>query len=336
MNNLIPLAIFSSVSVTTLLFFIVYINALYKGNKLSKLLFSGLLLATSVRIIKSVVYYLFNIPLIGTALGFIGLSYIGVFTWLYFKYSSDDSSKFNPKDLIHFGFGFVGFFLIWPFNIGEAKALYTLANTISIIYLLVSWLMVYRKKSSSKLISSWNTLVLISVTIVLGAFVYQLFSSSLFEYALGAGIASIITYVLFFFVLKNGRLFAQAINNTATIEASLMRKIEQALDVEKVYKQNSMTITQFSSYIGAPSYKVSMALKEKYRKPFPELINYYRVNEIKERMLKGEHKLFKIESLAFDAGYSSPSSFYTAFKKETGTTPKAFIQSNCNGQFNLI
>ena len=61
---------------------------------------------------------------------------------------------------------------------------------------------------------------------------------------------------------------------------------------------------------------------------FNEYINYNRVNEIKEAILKPEYQSTKLAGLAFDHGFNSISAFNTAFRKFTDTTPSQYRKIN--------
>ena len=57
-------------------------------------------------------------------------------------------------------------------------------------------------------------------------------------------------------------------------------------------------------------------------KNFALFINEYRVAEAKQ--LLQENNQFTLESIGFEAGFSSKSTFYATFKKLVGKTPAAF------------
>ena len=73
-----------------------------------------------------------------------------------------------------------------------------------------------------------------------------------------------------------------------------------------------------------PSYLVTRSVKLLYDRSFPETLNHFRVEEVKQMLLDPKKEHLKIESLAYDVGFASPSAFYAAFKKCTGQTPTAY------------
>ena len=85
-----------------------------------------------------------------------------------------------------------------------------------------------------------------------------------------------------------------------------------------------MNLQQFSTDYDIPSYLVTRSVKELYGKSFPETLNHFRIEKIKEMLLDPKKEHLKIESLAYEVGYTSPSAFYAAFKKSTGQTPTAY------------
>lgn len=102
---------------------------------------------------------------------------------------------------------------------------------------------------------------------------------------------------------------------------SILKKIRTALEEEEVYKQNSLTINHLSESIQEPVYKISKLTNKHYGKTFPELVNHLRISDVKSKLTDPKFNNYKIEALAYESGFNTPSSFYAAFKKETGMTP---------------
>ena len=77
------------------------------------------------------------------------------------------------------------------------------------------------------------------------------------------------------------------------------------------------------------SHHLSQILNEELGCTFFELTNSYRIEEAKKRLSESENQ-YKIEQLAYELGYRSKATFFTAFKKATNLTPQKFreIQSN--------
>jgi len=328
MNLFLPLAIFSSINVATAIFFAIYLLKIYKGERLPRLFLAGLILSIATRIGKSIIYYVFGIPDFGTAIGFLGLANIGVFTWLYAKYITSQHEKFKRVEYLHFVIGFIGFLLIWPFSFLAAQSWYLMGSLISLSYLACSFFYLWKNKTPNVSLRKWNTLLLASVFTILLFFILQLNTKTLFEYALGAGVASVLMYVLFFAILKNDKLLLRQKSKSIVIEKKLMVKIQEVLEEQKLYKSSSLTLNQLSEQLGEPSYKISIALKKKYNKKFPELINSLRISDVKNQLTDGKSASMKIESIAFDVGFNSLSSFNAAFKKFEGVTPSIYKKNN--------
>ena len=73
---------------------------------------------------------------------------------------------------------------------------------------------------------------------------------------------------------------------------------------------------------------ISNAINQELGKNFFQLINEYRVEEVKERLKDSDNDHLKILSLAFEAGFNSKASFNRVFKSFTGQTPKDYKSEN--------
>jgi AraC-like DNA-binding protein len=98
---------------------------------------------------------------------------------------------------------------------------------------------------------------------------------------------------------------------------------------EKVYKCPDLDLKSLSERLQTPSYLVTKAINEGLGLNFYELINRYRVEEVKSLLINHDHKRFTLMAVAFDAGFNSKTTFNTVFKKMTGLTPSLYRSRNC-------
>ena len=68
-------------------------------------------------------------------------------------------------------------------------------------------------------------------------------------------------------------------------------------------------------------------IKTIYGKSFVEFVNGYRVNYVMTALKNGEHKSLTLLAIAFDAGFSSKSTFYRTFKQKTNLTPSEYLSN---------
>ncbi|NVJ66579.1 MAG: helix-turn-helix transcriptional regulator [Gammaproteobacteria bacterium] len=109
--------------------------------------------------------------------------------------------------------------------------------------------------------------------------------------------------------------------------SDIIEHLELQLTNEKVYLDPSLNISQLAKTLEINSANLSQIINAHYGKSFRSLINDYRIEDIKEKLLTPDNKA-SILSLALESGFNSEASFYRIFKNSTGITPKAFIQNN--------
>ncbi len=96
----------------------------------------------------------------------------------------------------------------------------------------------------------------------------------------------------------------------------------------KYYRDSNLNIRTLSHQLDMPYHELSALINQKYNRNFNEFINSFRISEVEEALRSGQHTSLTIMGIAQRAGFKSSSVFYTAFKKEKGTTPKAFIRQH--------
>ncbi len=276
-----------------------------------------ILLAIGLRVGKSIFFFLLNdMAPIGLALGFLGLASIGPLSLFMVR----RDSLVNVRNAWHFILPMVGSvacFLVSPSPL--ETYFYESATIILAIYLIFSWRYLFRPVETFE--RTWNRSVMIMVSGVWFALMYQHVSATMMNYAIGAVIAATFIYWLFFQSFKTG-VFPKGI--AISLPDQTLEKVRHALELQETYKESGMNLQLFSKALDVPSYLITRSVKELYGKTFPETLNHFRVEKMKQMLLDPKKEHLKIEALAYEVGYASPSAFYAAFKKSTGQTPTAF------------
>jgi AraC-like DNA-binding protein len=104
------------------------------------------------------------------------------------------------------------------------------------------------------------------------------------------------------------------------------KKIEEHLLTRQSFKKQGLTSSQLAVELAMPVHHLSYVLNQHYKQRFTDFINQCRVDYIR-RLFKGEEwRKMKLESLGAEAGFSSRSTFFSAFKKITGLTPAEYAR----------
>lgn len=106
--------------------------------------------------------------------------------------------------------------------------------------------------------------------------------------------------------------------------AEILRKLLAYMEDEKPYLNNEITIGELADMLGLHSKTLSQVINEQLNVNFFNFINGYRVEEVKAKLRNPDFDHYSILGIAYDAGFSSKSSFNSIFKKFTATTPSNY------------
>ncbi len=91
------------------------------------------------------------------------------------------------------------------------------------------------------------------------------------------------------------------------------------------YLDSNLSLRSFAQQIGIHPNQLSWLLNESFGKNFNEFINHYRIETFKSLAKNPQNANITILGMAYDSGFNSKTVFNTYFKKETGLTPKQFL-----------
>ncbi len=111
--------------------------------------------------------------------------------------------------------------------------------------------------------------------------------------------------------------------------SDLVNKIRKYMVIEKPYLDRELTIYDLSNQLKISKHILSEVINEHMGMNFYNLVNEYRIKEVKERMESDDYRQLTILAIAYDSGFNSKSSFNTIFKEKTGQTPSEYL-SNLN------
>ncbi len=145
---------------------------------------------------------------------------------------------------------------------------------------------------------------------------------------------SFLVFVIGIYTLTNPEIFDEielivsSENSADFIENldELVAKIDSVMVEQKPFLQPRLTLADLSKLTGIGRHVLSKILNDVYEKNFFDFVNSYRIEEFKGLLEKSEVNFMTHSALALEAGFNSKSTFYTAFKKLTGKTPKAYLK----------
>ena len=102
---------------------------------------------------------------------------------------------------------------------------------------------------------------------------------------------------------------------------SIVSKLNHAMEHDRLFLDASLSLPKLARHISRSAYHISQTLNENLGVNFFDYVNRYRVNAAKEQLQNTDNTVLDI---AMDVGFNAKSSFYTAFKKDTGITPNQY------------
>lgn len=102
----------------------------------------------------------------------------------------------------------------------------------------------------------------------------------------------------------------------------IFNKLLFSLEKEKIYKDPDLSLSKVADIIKSNEKYVSSAISTYTNMNYNNFINSYRIQEAK--LLIYENNRMNINEVMYASGFNSRTTFYDAFKKHTGMSPKQF------------
>ena len=113
--------------------------------------------------------------------------------------------------------------------------------------------------------------------------------------------------------------------------ATLKEKMKSIMEHDKAFLDQELDLPQLARRMHISSHDLSYLLNEGFGESFFQFVNRYRVAEAKILLLSSKHRHLNVLGIAYEAGFSSKTTFNTTFKKFTGQSPTQF-QRNALGE----
>lgn len=107
----------------------------------------------------------------------------------------------------------------------------------------------------------------------------------------------------------------------------LYKAIIDYMDTEKPFQDSYFTINKLAKSLDTNATYVSKALNQIGNKSFHELVNGYRIDQVRRELSNDAYKKFTMEHIYARAGFRQQSTFNRIFKDIIGITPSEFIEN---------
>ncbi len=110
------------------------------------------------------------------------------------------------------------------------------------------------------------------------------------------------------------------------LSEELKNKLLRLIEEEKLYLNNDLTLDNLANRLSIPRHYVSQIINEQFEMGFYDFINRFRIEEAKTLLKNQEDCQLKVIEIVYQTGFNNKVSFYKAFKKSTGHTPKRYVE----------
>lgn len=147
-----------------------------------------------------------------------------------------------------------------------------------------------------------------------------------------------ISFVIYYLGLKgylqpDFSFVRNEIADNKTVAALSTSKVDEmkvlllkAMNEDKIFLNPKLTIKELSTFLNFPQREVSLFINQYFKLSFREFINNYRVEEVKSKLKNNDFSNMSILGIALECGFNSEASFYRVFKKNSGISPKEYLQ----------
>lgn len=121
---------------------------------------------------------------------------------------------------------------------------------------------------------------------------------------------------------ENGSYKKSGLGKEEAIE--LRNNLESLMVNDELFLEPELDLPSLASNLGVSTHKLSQVINEYMNRNFFDFVNEYRLERVKTLLSDPANDNYKIESLAYESGFNSRSTFYGIFKKSVGATPAEY------------
>lgn len=100
--------------------------------------------------------------------------------------------------------------------------------------------------------------------------------------------------------------------------------LKMVMHEKQLFLNEDLTLNQLAAEIGLSNKKLSALLNHHLNTSFYDFINYYRIEEVKQKIVDNKYEKYSLIGIAHLSGFKSKSSFYRSFKKSTNMLPTTY------------
>jgi AraC-like DNA-binding protein len=325
----------------------IYFLFFSRNRKIANYFLGALLIALSLRIGKSVLYY-FDTSLLRIYLQ-IGLSacwFVGPALFYYIRAEKEQIKKIpanwiwtmSSLGLVIFAIGFTFPYQQHPdiWNAYEVRIIYAQWGIFMLLSVIEVKDIVKKIGAPSQLKSSeiWLITMLAINLIIFICYLWALLGHSKGVYISSAIIFSVVLYAGGLILLHN-RKRDDVFPSTQTKYANkkigegdarlMLTRLERVMSEKSIFKNPDLKLNDLANEINVSAHQLSQLLNDSVGKSFAIYVNEYRIEEACRILSAGEN--LTIEAIGEEVGFNSKSTFFAAFKKLKGMTPAIYQQS---------
>ncbi len=306
-----------------------YILSRKQKHRIAYSFLGALLFAHAIRAGFSCLYYFDDVPKEFIKVGLTAQLLIGPTLYYFVRFNLYNKKNETTLAVVHVSVLMliaVVLGLVFDFHTWDYTFRYSIHGLLS-VYLIFAG---FRLRSAFKGMISSNfsveqketLLIYVSVLLICMGFVISLYTN----YILGPLWYSIVFYCTAFLFYK--------MQNGPNVAPSYKRKLDQK-DVQKVevhltrlmsedhvYRDSTLSLEKLAKMLSVSKYFLSQMLNDNLQQPYHEFIAGYRIADACKLLENAPH--LTLEAIAYEVGFNSKSSFFSAFKKLKGSTPANF------------
>jgi len=346
---------FSAIGAFNGLLLFVYLFFIDKKQNLSKFLLGALILTLSIRIGKSAfLHFDQNLSKIYLQIGLTACFFVGPLLFFYLKSVLNNIARLpmNWKwTLITMFIAIIGIGILRPYEMYP-----DLWNHYILYIIYWSWLgfvlasaYIMRKVIATFLSSTqnsnpderWLLNIFIANVVIFTSYFLVAYGLPRAYYLTGPLVFSFFLYLgIFGYVFTDSNKFTKqdSLRKYKKKKISdddakgLIAQLEELMKTEKLYNNPKLKLKDLAEKLNTSTHQLSQLLNDNLEKGFAKYVNEYRVNEACQLISKASN--LSLEGIGYEVGFNSKSTFYSTFKKFTGSTPANFqsLQSQSSSE----